>query len=161
MNQIRLESMGGVVTFDTHRFVKRLTDNGFSNQQAEVLADEQVNLLNSNLATKTDILITHAEIEKVRAEVEKFRVEVTAEMDKIRLEVKTNIEKFRAEVTAEIDKVKSEVTAEIDKIRLQVKADIEKSHSTLVKWVVGGVTTLGGVTIAVGGLITSVIVLLP
>ena len=60
------------VAFDTHKFVKRLTENGFTQQQAEVLADEQVNLLNSNLATKADIeqlrLETKADIEKLRLE---------------------------------------------------------------------------------------------
>ena len=42
-------------TFDTHKFVKRLVDSGFTEQQAEVLADEQTNLINSNLATTLDI----------------------------------------------------------------------------------------------------------
>jgi len=40
------------IAFDTHRFVKRLTQTGFTEAQAEALADEQVTLLNSNLATK-------------------------------------------------------------------------------------------------------------
>jgi len=43
------------IGFDTHRFVKRLTEHGFTQEQAEALADEQVNLLNENLATKNDI----------------------------------------------------------------------------------------------------------
>ena len=47
--------MNQAIVFDTHRFVERLTENGFSKQQAEVLADEQVNLLNGNPATKTDL----------------------------------------------------------------------------------------------------------
>ena len=47
--------MSEAIAFDTHRFVKNLTDHGFTEEQAEVLANEQVNLLNSNLSTKTDI----------------------------------------------------------------------------------------------------------
>ncbi len=43
------------IVFDTYRFVKRLTDCGFTDKQAETLADEHVALLNGNLATKTDI----------------------------------------------------------------------------------------------------------
>lgn len=58
--------MTDAIPFDTHRFVKRLVDNGFSQKQAEVLAEEQVALLNGNLATKTDI-------EKVRAEIDKAK----------------------------------------------------------------------------------------
>ena len=47
--------MTDAIPFDTHRFVKNLVRNGFSQQQAEVLAEEQVALLNGNLATKVDI----------------------------------------------------------------------------------------------------------
>ncbi|MDE0145300.1 MAG: hypothetical protein OXI53_04625 [Nitrospira sp.] len=43
------------IAFDTHRFVKNLTKSGFTEQQAETLAKEQVQLLNGNLATKADI----------------------------------------------------------------------------------------------------------
>ena len=47
--------MSEAIAFDTHRFVKNLTDHGFTEEQAEVLANERVNLLNGNLSTKTDI----------------------------------------------------------------------------------------------------------
>ena len=47
--------MSEAVAFDTHRDVKRLTDCGFTEKQAETLADEHVALLNANLATKADI----------------------------------------------------------------------------------------------------------
>ena len=56
--------MRDTVTFDTHRFVKNLTACGFTEQQAEVLAEEQVNLLESNLATKTDLIAVKAELLK-------------------------------------------------------------------------------------------------
>ena len=56
--------MRDTVTFDTHRFVKNLTACGFTERQAEVLAEEQVNLLESNLATKTDLIAVKAELLK-------------------------------------------------------------------------------------------------
>ena len=43
------------IPFDTHRFVKRLTNEGMPAGQAEALADEQISLLNSHLVTKQDI----------------------------------------------------------------------------------------------------------
>ena len=52
--------MSEAIAFDTHRFVKRLTDCGFTEQQAETLADEHVALLNSNLATKADLAAVKA-----------------------------------------------------------------------------------------------------
>ena len=43
------------IPFDTHRFVKRLTNEGMPAGQAEALADEQISLLDSHLVTKQDI----------------------------------------------------------------------------------------------------------
>ena len=43
------------VVFDTHAFVKRLTEVGMSEEQAEVLADSQAMLIYDKLATKQDL----------------------------------------------------------------------------------------------------------
>ena len=56
--------MSTAIAFDTHKFVKHLTENGFTEQQAEVLANEQVNLINSNLATKADLEALKSELLK-------------------------------------------------------------------------------------------------
>ena len=47
--------MNDAIVFDSHRFVRNLTASGFTELQAEALASEQVELLNGNLATKTDV----------------------------------------------------------------------------------------------------------
>ena len=56
--------MTEAISFDTHRFVKRLIDCGFTEQQAETLADEHVALLNGNLATKADLAAVKADLLK-------------------------------------------------------------------------------------------------
>ena len=43
------------VVFDTHAFVKRLTQVGMHEEQAEVLAHSQATLINEKLATKRDL----------------------------------------------------------------------------------------------------------
>jgi hypothetical protein len=58
--------------FDTHRFVRNLTAHGFTEEQAEALAEEQVQLLNTNLATKTDIAQLEVRIEAVKADLLKW-----------------------------------------------------------------------------------------
>lgn len=52
------------IAFDTHKFVKDLTNTGMATNQAEVLADHYATLLNDRLATKDDI-------EQLRTEVKK------------------------------------------------------------------------------------------
>ena len=76
--------MSEAIAFDTHRFVKRLTASGFTEQQAEALASEQVNLLNSNLATKADI--------------ESLRQETKASIESLRQETKASIESVKADL---------------------------------------------------------------
>ncbi len=45
----------GNAAFDTHAYVKRLTGAGMPEPQAEVLAEEQSRLIESELATKRDL----------------------------------------------------------------------------------------------------------
>jgi len=69
--------MSKAIAFDTHRYVKRLTtEGGFTEKQAEILADEQVAMLNANLATKADIA-------KVEAGMDALRQETRAEIAKL------------------------------------------------------------------------------
>ncbi|MDE0407846.1 MAG: DUF1640 domain-containing protein [Alphaproteobacteria bacterium] len=73
--------MSEAIAFDTHRFVKRLTDCGFTEQQAETLADEHVALLNANLATKADVARIEERIAKVEAGMDAFRQETRAAIE--------------------------------------------------------------------------------
>ena len=66
--------MSEAIAFDTHRFVKNLTESGFTEKQAEALANEQVHLLNSNLATKADIMAIKADIQAAKVELLKWIV---------------------------------------------------------------------------------------
>ena len=45
----------GTIVFDTHAFVKELTEAGMPGAQAEVLARSQANLIDEKLATKEDL----------------------------------------------------------------------------------------------------------
>ena len=83
--------MAEAIAFDTHRFVKRLTESGFTEKQAETLAEEHVALLNANLATKADI------------------VRVEASIDALRQETKAGIEALRHETSAAISAVKADL----------------------------------------------------
>jgi len=125
--------MSEAIAFDTHRFVKRLTENGFTEQQAETLADEQVALLNANLATKADV------------------AEIKAGMDALREETRAGIEALRQETRAEIAKVE----AGIETLRQETRADIAKVEarmeaikSDLMKWLFGALIAQGGLIVA-------------
>ena len=66
--------MSDAVAFDTHRFVKRLTESGFTERQAETLADEQIALFNTHLATRGDIAEIKTDIAEIKADLLKWLI---------------------------------------------------------------------------------------
>ena len=62
--------MNDAIVFDSHQFVRNLTASGFTERQAEALANEQVQLLNSNLATKNDLEVVKTGLETKLASVQ-------------------------------------------------------------------------------------------
>jgi len=113
--------MSEAIAFDTHRFVKRLTDCGFTERQAETLADEHVALLSANLATKSDIAKVEADVAKARADIAKVKADI-------------------AEVQADIAEVKADIA------KLEVK--IETVKADLLKWIFGAMIAQGGLIVA-------------
>ena len=125
--------MAEAIAFDTHRFVKHLTENGFTEQQAEVLADEQVHLLNANLATQADIAGVHRDIDALRQATQADIAGVHRDIDALRQETKADIEVLRQETKASIAGVQREIA--------EVKSD-------LIKWLVGALIAQGGLVVA-------------
>ena len=91
--------MSEAIAFDTHRFVKNLTASGFTEAQAEALAEEQVHMLNSNLATKADIQGTKADVERVKSELEVRIEQVRAGVETAKADLQRDIEKARADLS--------------------------------------------------------------
>ena len=125
--------MAEAIAFDTHRFVKHLTENGFTEQQAEVLADEQVSLLNSNLATQADVAAIHRDIDALRQATKADIAGVQRDIEVLRQETKADIEVLRQETKASIAGVQREIA--------EVKSD-------LIKWLVGALIAQGGLVVA-------------
>ena len=115
--------MSEAIAFDTHRFIKRLTATGFTEQQAEALADEQVTLLNANLATKADI----AEIEAA---------------------LKSDIARVEADLKSDIARIE----ATIVQVEATLKSDITQAKHEITKWMVGFILGVAAVqtTLIVG-----------
>ena len=65
--------------FDSHRFVKRLTKAGLSEEVAEILADEHTRLVvPEDVATKADVGAVKADVGAVKADVEAVKADVEA-----------------------------------------------------------------------------------
>lgn len=114
------------IAFDTHRFVKHLTQVGFTLGQAEALAEEQVNLINSNLATKADIAAVEADIAAVEAAL------------------KADIAAVEAALKADIAAVEAALKTDI----ATIKADTAALKVDLLKWMFGALIAQGGLIVA-------------
>ena len=129
--------MSEAIAFDTHQFVKHLTAHGFTEEQAEVLATEQVHLLNSNLATKADIealrQATKADIETLRQATKADIAGVQREIEALRQATKADIETLRQATKVDIAGVQREIEA--------LKVD-------LLKWLFGALIAQGGLIVA-------------
>ena len=133
--------MTEAIAFDTHRFVKRLTGCGFTEQQAETLAEEHVALLNANLATKTDV---EALQQGTKAGIEALQQGTKAGIEALRQETKAGIEALRQETKAGIEALRQETKAEIAKVETRMEA----IKSDLMKWMIGLLIAQGGLIIA-------------
>ena len=119
------------VAFDTHRFVKNLMANGFTEKQAEVLASQQVALLNSNLATKADIQSVNERIEALRSDTERY------------------IEKLRSDT----ERYTAELRSDTAKCIAELKADLQR-------WIFRILATVAGIAVGVGGVVVALLRLL-
>lgn len=131
-----MTAMSEAIAFDTHRFIKNLTDHGFTEEQAEVLANEQVNLINSNLATKTDIAL-------IQRDIEVLRKETKAGIEALQQATKTDIEALQQATKTDI----ALIQRDIEILRQETKADIANLKSDLLKWMFGALIAQGGVIV--------------
>lgn len=58
------------ITFDTHVFVKKLKSVGFTEEQAEVFAEQQARLIEDKLATKNDLVELESNLRRDMKELE-------------------------------------------------------------------------------------------
>lgn len=62
--------MQKIELFNTHSFIKSLVNAGMEEKQAEVLAEHQLALLETQIATKADILDTNTKLAKIETKLE-------------------------------------------------------------------------------------------
>ncbi len=157
------------IEFDTHRFVKNLTACGFTEKQAEVLADEQARLLNRNLATKADLekfkAILTTDLERfnadLKAEIRKVSADLEVRIETVNADLEVRIEAVNADLGVRIETVNADLGARIEAVKADlgarieaVKADVERVKSDLLKWMVGAMSAQ---TALIAGLILGLV----
>ena len=132
--------MSAAIAFDTHRFVKNLTANGFTEAQAEALAHEQIHLLEANLATRSDVAAVTSDVAAVKSDVAAVTSDVAAVKSDVAA-VKSDV----AAVTSDVAAVKSDLAM----VKADLEVKIEQVKSSLLIWMVGALTAHLAVVVAV------------
>ena len=107
--------------FDTHHFVKRMTEAGMPLEQAEALADEQGVLVNTHFATKQDT-----------GELKISLAGVTQDVGELKIGL--------AGVTQDVGELKiglAGVTQDVGELKIGLA--VVKAELAMVKWMVSGV----------------------
>ncbi len=83
------------LTFDTHAFVKELTQAGMPEEQAEVLARSQATLIDEKLATKQDLkeleLRLKRDIQELKRDMKELETRLTRDMQEMELRLKHDL----------------------------------------------------------------------
>ena len=132
------------IAFDTHRFVKRLTGAGMNERQAEVLADEQVALLNANLATKAELADVEANLAARIAQVE---ASLEARIAQVEASLEARIAQVEANLRSEIAQVEASLEARIAQVEANLRSEIAQVEARLLRWMVGALIAQAGLIV--------------
>ena len=138
--------MATAAAFDTHRFIQNLIKSGFTVQQAETLAYEQVDLLNSNLATTQDLDALRISTSQ---DLDALRLAHDAKIEALRLSLEAKLEEHRITTSLEIEALRLAHDAKIEELRHSHDAKLQSTKYDLIKWIYPAFVAQGGLIIAI------------
>lgn len=106
-----------VAAFDTHNFVKRLKAAQFSEAQAEALAESMAELLEGNLATKTDIVLLQRDLKEIEANLRRDLKELEAKISR-------DLKELEAKVSRDLKELDTKAARDLRELELRLRHDL-------------------------------------
>ena len=123
------------VPFDSHQFVKRMTEAGMPLAQAEALAEEQGVMVNTNFATKQDT----SELKRDTGELKHRLANVEQGTGDLKHRL-ANVEQDTGELKRDTGEMKNRLTnVERDVGELKTGLAVVRAELGMVKWMVSGI----------------------
>ena len=107
------------IMFDTHAFVKELTEAGMPEAQAEVLARSQAVLIDEKLATKEDL--------------KKLELATKRDIKELELATKRDIKELELATKRDLKELEKTVTRDIKELELTAKRDLKELEKTVTR----------------------------
>ena len=98
------------IAFDTLKFAKRLKEGGFTDQQAETLAQAEAEFIEQNLSTKRDLKELEVALKRDFKELE---VALKRDIEELRGGVKRDIDELRADLKRDMKEMEYRMTIKL------------------------------------------------
>ncbi len=115
------------IAFDTLKFAKRLKEAGFTEQQAEALADAEAEFIEQNLATKRDIA-------DIKRDIKELEVTLRTEIKQLDATLRTEIKQLEVK----IEQIRSDLARDMKDLEYRMTIRL----GTLMVVAVGAIATL-------------------
>jgi len=115
------------IAFDTLKFAKRLKEAGFTEQQAEALADAEAEFIGQNLATKRDIA-------DVKRDIKELEVTLRKEIKQLEGTLHSEIKQLEGTLHSEIKQLDVTLRGEIKQLDVkieQIRSDLSRDLKDL------------------------------
>ena len=130
------------VPFDSHQFVKRMTEAGMPLAQAEALAEEQGGMVNTHFATKQDTGELKHDVGGLKSDVGELKSDV-GELKSDVGELKRDVGELKSDVGGlkrDVGELKSDVGGlKRDVGELNIGLAVVKAELGMVKWMMSGI----------------------
>ena len=97
------------IAFDTLKFAKRLKEAGFTEQQAEALADAEAELIEQNLATKRDIADVQRDIADLKRDMKELEVTLHSAIKQLEVTLRGEIK----QLDVKIEQIRSDLARDL------------------------------------------------
>lgn len=125
--------MKETLIFDSHGYVKRMTDGGFNEQQAETLAAEQGDLL-GNLATGRDIVTVRQDIETVKNDLDEVKKNMATKNDLKNFATKQDLVIVKEDLENMVTNQETAMNKEFELVRKEIQLSAQTLKVEMIKW---------------------------
>ena len=122
------------IAFDTLKFAKRLKEAGFTEQQAEALADAEAEFIEQNLATKQDIADVKRDIADIKRDVKELEVTLRNEIKQLEVTLRGEIK----QLDVKIEQIRSDLAHDLKDLEYRMAIKL----GTMMVVAVGAMATL-------------------
>jgi len=122
------------IAFDTLKFAKRLKEAGFTEQQAEALADAEAEFIEQNLATKRDIADIKRDIADVKRDIKELEVTLRNEIKQLDVTLRNEIKQLDVTLRNELKQLDVTLRGEIKQLDVkieQIRSDLARDLKDL------------------------------